>query len=114
MKKKLLMIALALTAVGFVVYASENVSAYGDQGAMHGTLIQKLVERFGLNEADVQSVFDEVQNDHHQQMQTRFEERLTEEVQNGSITQDQKQMILQKRDDLQKQREADNDSFQNM
>lgn len=65
------------------------------------TLIQKLVAKFGLKEADIQSIFDEIQTERQKEMQTRFDEKLTQAVKDGKITQAQKQAILAKYKELQ-------------
>ena len=69
-------------------------------------IISKLVERFGLNEDEVKSVFDEARQEHQVQMQAKFGEKLDEAVKNGELTEDQKQAILKKHEEMKAKRET--------
>ncbi len=100
MKKLIIILVLAL---GLLVFASTK--AYADNSDKYPPIIQKLVERFGLNEDEVKAVFDEAREEQHQQMQNRFEERLNQAVSEGEITEEQKQAILAKREEMQANRE---------
>lgn len=63
-------------------------------------LVKKIAERFHLNEADVQKVFDEVHDEHKAEMEKKVEERLSEAVKNGKITEAQKNAILEKHKEI--------------
>ncbi len=78
------------------------------------TLVQKIAQRFGLNQADVQAVFTEHRNEMLQQMQTRFEERLNQAVADGKITEAQKQKILAKHKELQQKKAESRQNWQDM
>ena len=84
--------ALAAGALGFT-----RVSA---QETDYPPIIDKLVERFGLNPDEVQDVFDEVRAEHHTQMLANFEERLNQAVTDGKITEEQKLAILDKNEEM--------------
>jgi hypothetical protein len=83
------------------------VKAYADdpQGR-HATIIGKLVERFGLNQEEVEQVFDEVEEEHHAEMQAQHEERLNTLVEEGKITEEQKAAIIAKQEEMRQEREA--------
>ena len=66
-----------------------------------GGIAQRIAERFGLQTSDVQQVFDEVQTEHRQQMRSHQEERLNQLVEEGTITEEQKQALLEKRAEMQ-------------
>ena len=100
MKKTLIITVLTLALIGATVMGTTTVSAQSKEG-LHDYIVQKLVERFGLNESEVQSVFDQVRDEHHAQMQTQLEERLQEAVDGGKITTEQKQLILDKHAQMQ-------------
>lgn len=87
--------------------------AQGTNGT-YSSIVQQLTQKFNLNPADVQSVFDQNRAVRTAQMQTNFEARLTQDVKDGKITDAQKQFILQKRQELQTQRQTNRDSFKNM
>jgi len=99
--KNILAITVASLAIlGFVAYGT--VRAYADdKSGGYPSIIQKLVERFGLNEEEVKTVFDEARGERQQQMQDRFEERLNQAVSDGKITEEQKQAILAKKAEMQ-------------
>ena len=62
----------------------------------------------------MQAVFDEDRSERQAQRKELFEERLTQMVSDGKITEDQKKLILAKHEEMQSQREAQRDEFQNM
>ena len=99
MNKKHLIIALALVLLGGIGITAVKADAQGVQGN-HETIIQKLVERFGLNQQEVESVFDEVREERHAQMQAKYEEKLDALVQEGKITEEQKEAIIAKHEEM--------------
>ncbi|MEK9143674.1 MAG: hypothetical protein AAB481_03535 [Patescibacteria group bacterium] len=60
-----------------------------------------MVAKFGLSESDIQSVFDEARNERQTRMQTRFDDKLSQAVKDGKLTEVQKQAILAKQKELQ-------------
>lgn len=86
--------ALAVGTIGLSSVSAQDSSSYPP-------IVQKLAERFGLSQTDVQEVFDEARADHHAQMLTNFEDRLDQAVSDGKITEDQKQLILDKHEEIQ-------------
>ena len=113
MKKQLIVSTLALAILGLVAYGATR--AYADnQWGGHTTIIEKLVERFGLNEEDVKAVFDETRKEHQVEMQSRLEERLNKAVASGDLTESQKQAIIAKHEEMKVNREANHESFQGM
>lgn len=113
MKKELIILFLGLALLGFVAYGTVKAYAENESGG-YPPIIQKLVERFGLNEEEVKAVFDEAREERRVEMQARFEQRLNEAVENGDLTEEQKQLLLAKHEELKAEREANRESFQNM
>ncbi len=113
MKNKLLLPVLAFVLGGLIVFGVSKVQAENQQ-VKFPPIIQKLVERFGLKESDVQTVLNEVRRERQQQMQTRLEERLNQAVKDGKITESQKQAILAKHKELQEKRLQNKQDWQNM
>jgi len=105
MNKKLLILALGLVLVGGVGLTAVRADAHGAQGN-HETIIQKLVERFGLNQEEVEQVFAEVREEHHVEMQAQHEERLNSLVADGKITEEQKAAIIAKQEEMRQNKEA--------
>lgn len=79
--------------------------AQADTEGTYPPVIQKLVDQFGVNSTDVDTAMQEVRDEHQAQMQAQYEEYLTSAVDSGDITEDQKQLILDKHDELQAERE---------
>lgn len=117
MKNKLIVSAVTLGAAGMLLYgAASTVSAQSPSDTAHPmqSLVQKIAERFGLSETDVQAVFDEQRDEMHAAMQTRIEDRLTQLVTDGKITEAQKQALIAKMDELKSEHEADRENWKDM
>lgn len=115
MKTKILLPAIAIVITG--------VAAFGTIGAFaqttsttdpHESIIQKLVSKFGLKEDEVKVVFNVERTERQKEMQTRMTERLTQAVADGKITEAQKQLIIAKQAELQKERETNRGTMQNL
>ena len=113
MNKKFIILTIGLALLGLVAFSTTRVYA-GNQWGDHATIIEKLVERFGLNEEDVKAVFDETKEEHQAQMQVRFEEKLNKAIESGDLTEVQKQAIMAKHEELKVEQEASRESFQEM
>lgn len=113
MKNKLLLPVLALALVGLAVLGVSQVQAQSQQ-SKYSSSIQKLVERFGLKESEVQAVFDEARQERQQQIQAGFEEHLNQVVKDGKITESQKQAILTKYKEVAEKRLQNKENWQNM
>ena len=99
-KTKLILPIVGLTITGIIVFGTFNVYAQAQSGKTSG-IVQKLAQKFGLKESDVQAVFDQTRIEQKTQMQQKFEDNLTQLVKDGKLTEDQKQLILTKRQELQ-------------
>lgn len=104
MRKKFILPALILAIAGITVFGISQVRAQVS-GGNRSAITKKLVERFSLKENEVQAVFDEEHQERLAQMGAEFEEKLTQEVADGKLTAAQKESILAKRQELQKQHE---------
>lgn len=103
--KKLLIpttVMLGLIIVGLL--SSSYISAQDSN--YYPPIVQKIAEKFNLNVEDVQDVFDEERNDHHAEMQALWSERLDDLVNEGNITAEQKQAILDKHEELEDKMES--------
>jgi len=113
MKKSLIVPAIILIIGGGGSFAATRIEAQTTI-APETTLVQRLVQKFNLDESEVQAVFDEEMADHHAQMQTRMEQRIDKLVTDGKITQEQKQKILDKLEEMHDQMPVDENEFENM
>ncbi len=100
--------AIALGAFSFIGSAS------ADDSPSRTSLIERLVAKFNLKTSDVESVFAEHREDRQEKKQAQFEARLSEAVTKGTITEEQKSLILAKRKELQEKRDALRDTWKNM
>lgn len=99
-----------LILAGGIAWAGiSNVSA---QTSVRDTIVQKIAAKFGLKEADVQSVYDTQRTERQAEMQKRFEEMLTQSVKDGKITEAQKTAILAKHKEMQTNREKEHAEWQ--
>ena len=91
--KRSLLIAGAVTTLGLAT--TLGVSAYAMSGGSGetGELVSKLAQRFNLNQAEVQAVFDEYRNT---EREANVSEYLQELVDKGKITAEQKTLIESK------------------
>lgn len=112
MKNKVLLVSVlalslfVLSVIGFMGYNA----VFADENTTYPPIIQKLVERFGLDPAEVQKVFTEEQEEMkiqgEQNFQQSFEERLQTAVDNGKITEAQKSAIIAKQTEIREKQEA--------
>lgn len=109
--KQLIIIPLAVGVVAIAGFSWINTS-YAQDSDSYPPIIQKLVERFNLNPEEVEEVFQEAHQERHELHLQTINERLDEAVENGDITQEQKQAILDKMDEHQADMEALRDMSQ--
>lgn len=67
-------------------------------------IVQKLIERFGLNEDEVSQVIEEEREERRQKGKEMMEQRLDEAVADGQITEEQKQAILEKQEQMEQEK----------
>lgn len=115
MKRTLIVSTVALAIIGMAVVASSDALAHGGS-YMNGysSIVEKLVQKFGLNQTEVEAVFDEARKEHQDQMKANFEQRLSQAVNNGEISEAQKQAILEKHEELIKKHEENWQNKQNL
>jgi len=78
------------------------------------SLIERIASRFGLNQSDVQSVFDNYRNERKTQMETGYKNYLNDLVRKGTITETQKEAIIAKRKELEAERTANREDWKTM
>lgn len=103
MKKKVIfptMLALAILTIGIL---ATNVSA---QNSQYPPVVQKIAQKFNLDVSEVQKVFDEDRDARRAEMYASFSDRLDELVLAGKITSSQKEVILEKHEQMRDKMEA--------
>lgn len=116
MTKKTIVTYALLTVIGLGTIGTTSVFAQTPTDTQNpmDSLVQKIATKFGLNQSDVQAVFDADREEHHAEMKANFEKQLSQYVTDGKITDAQRQLILQKRAELDAAHEAKKDSATNL
>lgn len=70
------------------------------------SVVDKMVEKFNLNRDDVQTVFEEVHDERHAEMEAKRAERLASLVEDGTLTQEQADALQAKHDEMEALRES--------
>ena len=102
----ILITSLALLSVGGVACVGE-INAQADEGTESGypLLVEKFAERFDLDPDEIHDFFNELKEERVADAEDRFEEKLDELVEDEKITEDQKEAILDKKEELRTFRE---------
>lgn len=127
MRYKILLITLLITAIGVGLFTTTRVLAQNttDNQNPMSSLVQKIVDKFGLNKDEVQAVFDQDRTERQAEMEknrakreaemeTKFKTELDQDVKDGKITQAQADLILAKREELKTKRQSEMQNTQNM
>lgn len=105
MNKKILipLVALAITTGAGFLYIKTAQAADTNRTS----IVQELATKFGLKEADVESVFTAHRNEMQKNHQQSFTDRLNQAVADGKLTEAQKNAVVAKHEELKKLREAE-------
>lgn len=114
MNRRIIVPMLAVMAAGTIAVGAATVSARTVDESGYPSIVTKLAEEFNLNQDEVRAVFDEEREAHHADMQQKMEDRLTEAVTAGELTEAQKQAILTKHEEMQTKHEANFEAIRNM
>ncbi len=113
MKKQLIAAGLVAT-IGIAGLgagaANAETSASASTDPMSG-LVDKIASKFNLNKTEVQQVFDEQKTAMHAEREQKVKDQVAKLVTDGKITTAQADAINAKRAELEKEREANKDSF---
>lgn len=96
------LVAIALISAGLL--AAKKTSA-DDMDTFYPPFIQSLSERFNLDESEVKDFFDSEKQTRQQNMQESKENRLSQAVEDGVITDVQKENLLNKWQEMHQERE---------
>lgn len=112
MKKTIVLPVAALALMAMLAYGVGQVKA-DDQYKNH-PLVQFIAERFDLDEEEVLTAMEDFQEQRHEEMGVQFENRLTQAVLDGKITDEQREMILQKHEEMRVEQENNWMTLQDM
>ena len=108
MKIFLVSMLVAVAAIGLVAGGAAAVDAHFS-GGENPSIVERLAERFGLDESEVETFFDEIREERYANKEIRAGERLDQAIQDGLITEEQKQLLLDKKAELKADYQALND-----
>lgn len=104
MKKTIVLPVAALALMAMLAYGVGQVKA--DEQFKNHPLVQFIAERFDLDEEEVLTAMEDFQEQRHEQVGVQFENRLTQAVLDGKLTEDQREMILQKHEEMRAEQES--------
>jgi hypothetical protein len=105
MKRKSVKITLAMIA-GLTLVIMLGAGCAGTLNAEpledgeYPPLVERFAERFDLDPDEVMDFMEELREEKKAEMEARFEEKLDELVEDGDITSDHKQAILDKKEEM--------------
>jgi hypothetical protein len=101
MKKTTKLIAPTLALAIMISAGAYGISqANGGYGAGRENLIEKFSKQFNLNQNEVKQIFEKNREEMQAQRQAEIEKRLSEAVSTGEITENQKNLILEKKKEM--------------
>lgn len=98
--KKLIGVTALVLGVGIGVGILGIGKVTAVESGTFPSIVQRLVERFNLNEGEVQAVVDEFREEKHAEMQAKLVEKLDAAVADGKLTETQKDAILAKEEEM--------------
>lgn len=117
MTKQAVLTAVAVAVIGAGTFAASSAFAQSSTTVEKDTmssLAQKIADKFGLNKADVEAVFEADRKERHKKMKTAYSAQLDQYVKDGKITEAQKQLILEKHNELEAKHQSLMQDMQNM
>lgn len=107
--KKIVVPVLALGIVAIATFSSATLALADDVDTNGETLAQRISNRFGLNQEEVETTMEEYRYEHRQMHEERMgemlEERLSEAVEEGELTSDQMYAVLAKHEEMESERD---------
>lgn len=100
LNKKILKPTAFILGVVMLGLLSVSYAAAQSDAGRYLPIVEKIAAKFNLNKDDVQAVFDEERDERHAEMQARFAERLDDLVNSGKITNEQKDAIIKKHEEM--------------
>ncbi len=98
--KSRILALLGVVIVGSGLFGATQVLAQANNGN-YPSFVQELAQKLGIDQSKVQQAVDQIRQDHKSQMQTHFNDTLDQAVKDGELTEAQKQLVLDKRQELQ-------------
>lgn len=103
--KKPLLVLGAVTGIGLAGVTGLGVASAATNTGGTDSIIDRISTKFNLNKDEVKAVFEEERAIHEVERQQEAEQRLTQAVTDGKITEEQKAKVLAKLEELKSNRE---------
>ena len=103
-KNTVKLLAASSVLVGGLALGS-NVFAQSEGTNSFPPFLERIAEHFNLDESEVTSFMEQMHEERHEQMQERMQTHLDDKVADGTITEEQKQLLLEKHNEMQAERE---------
>ena len=112
MKRKNLQSAVAALGMAGLLVVGSITPVYAEDSMPQGpSLIQRIMERFGLNKTEVEETIEEHRSYMQTQRKNQMTSRLEEAVQNGNLTDEQKNLLIQKMSEWQDERGSEKGTY---
>lgn len=106
MNKTVIAAVVALTVTAGTLFTVSHAFADTASNQPYTSLVQKIADTFHLNKDDVQKVFDQNRQEREAKRQEKFTARLDQLVKDGKITEAQKQLLINKFNELETNRQS--------
>lgn len=100
--KKIIIPLLTITVAGAAAYSGSKVFAATTQ-TNYPPMVERFAEHFGLKVDDVKTFFDEERQQRQQDMLSDYADFLEEAVNSGDLTENQKDLLISKKEEQQKE-----------
>lgn len=112
LNKKILIpvIALGILATGATLWSTGIAKALNNETG--NAMAQQLADKLGVDQSKVTDAMGEIRDEHQTQMQEKMKEKFNQAVEDGVITEAQKEAILAKQSEMQQQREKERQEYQ--
>lgn len=106
MKSKIVIPVLALVVTSSLLITTPTTvhAQTTNNNNSFSELVQMIAQKFNLDQAQVQGVFDQYKTQHQIKKIDNWNSKLDQDIKDGKITQAQKQLIISKRQELQNNR----------
>jgi hypothetical protein len=97
---------IPVAALAVVVAGTYGITQAKADSSTGDPLVQKIADTFHLDKSKVQAVLDQNHADRQKQMEANYEDRLTQAVKDGQLTQTQKDAVLAEHNQLKTEMDA--------
>lgn len=114
MKKSKMIVPALVLGVATIVGVSSFSSVSANEGEQYPPIVQKIAEKFNLNQDEVNQVFEENRKEKREEMRSKKEEHLNKLVNEGKLTEDQKNALITKMDEMHEKKESRREELKNL